>query len=151
MTLVLLTTSEEGYSVSGWERLQLADGPACTRCGCNDCMVLQRPQSGVTWYPTGRARCRHCNNVFAFNASVEEPQAVSVVAEPTQLPPVDIQQSGPLSTRVDVMYPAIGITADPSSCPSCGGKGLVKSTQGRMQYRQCKACGERFKTQKEVG
>ncbi len=141
--------------MSGWERLPLADGPACTRCGCNDCMVLQRPQNGVTWYPTGRARCRHCGNVFAFKTSTQEQQIQPITqpvdTEPTQLPPVSIQHAGPLSTRVDVMQPTIGIAIDPSSCPSCGGKGLVKSTQDRTQYRQCKSCGKRFKTQKEAG
>lgn len=71
--------------------------------------------------------------------------------EPLQLPAVTNQATGPLSTRVDVMQPSVSIHADPGRCPTCGGKGLVKSTQGPVQYRQCKECGEKYKTQKFAG
>ena len=74
----------------------------------------------------------------------------AVVSDPqlTYAPPVNIQHTGPLSTRLDVMQPTVGIVGDPAACPQCGGKGLVKSTQGKIQYRQCKTCGERYKTEK---
>lgn len=73
---------------------------------------------------------------------------MSAPLTPVQMPTLTVQTPGPLSTRVDTIQPSVSIHSDPSVCPACGGKGLVKSTQGATQYRQCKECGERYKTQK---
>lgn len=127
------------------------DGPACPRCGCCDCRILTHPQPGQTWYASGQARCNHCSTRFSFREVKPSAAAVVVDPSPVQLPPTEIQSHGPFSTRVDVMQPVVSIMMDPTRCPECGGKGLVKSTQGNTQYRQCKECGERYKTQKAAG
>lgn len=134
------------------EQLERCDGPACGRCGCRDTTILQQPQAGHTWWPTGRARCRHCGHVFAYRP--EQPPAVSMpVVEPgpTQLPPVTVQQPGPLSTRVDVMTPTLMLPTGTTRCPDCGAVAKAYSTKGRTQYRKCPDCGRRFKTAKEAG
>ena len=133
--------------------LRMVAGPECKRCGCRDCQILQQPQAGKTWYPTGRARCRHCGTVIAFRDLDVRPAGVPAVIDhtPVQLPPIEIQTPAPHSTRIDVMQPSVSIMVDPSRCPMCGASAKAYSTKGRVQYRKCPECGKTFKTMKEAG
>jgi len=69
----------------------------------------------------------------------------------TELPPIAVQQPGPLSTRVDVVQPSVTLLVDPTRCPDCGAVAKAYSTKGRTQYRKCPECGKKFKTMKEAG
>lgn len=127
-------------------------GPPCPRCGCQDVRILQMPQSdGNTWYPSGRATCNHCHTRFAFRRrDPSQPQQIED-PKPTELPPVAVQEFGPMSTRVDVGPPSVSIATDPTRCPVCGATAKAYSTKGRTQYRKCPDCGKRFKTLREAG
>lgn len=121
--------------------LERCDGPPCPRCGCQDSKILQWPNDGASWYATGRAECRHCGTRFGFRPARAARRQED--AESTVYPPeIDVQEPAPLSVR------PIGLAADPTACPQCGGKGLVYRTVDRQQYRKCGNCGNRFKTLK---
>jgi len=69
------------------------------------------------------------------------------------MPEMSFYEPDDISTRIDVtaeryQEPIEEVPVNPTKCPHCGGKGLVKSTQKKTQYRQCTSCGERYKTQK---
>lgn len=139
--------------MDGSVTLPMANGPDCPRCGCRDCHIKQQPLPGRTWYPTGRARCKHCGMFFAFRELPTPHNAPVPVIDcsPVQLPPHDIQSPIPFSTRVDVVLPSVSILIDPAKCPDCGSVAKAYSTKGRTQYRRCPDCGKRFKTMKDAG
>ena len=66
--------------------------------------------------------------------------------EPLQPPQVQTLDPPPLSTRRDAPG---GDKANPTVCPECGGKGLVKSTRQAVQYRKCKDCDHKYQTEKK--
>jgi hypothetical protein len=136
----------------GFMTLDCCNGPECQRCGCRDVQILQQPVAAKTWFPSGRARCRHCNLVFAFR-QLEPPQQLTAAIDPdpVHMPPLTVLQPEPLSTRVDVMQPSVSLVVDPTRCPVCGSVAKAYSTKGRTQYRKCPNCGKKYKTMKEAG
>ena len=82
-----------------------------------------------SWWASGRARCGHCRAVFNFR-EMPEPLPELEYAEPE---PVVSEQ----------------VVEDPDACPQCGGKWLVYSTKGRVQYRRCEQCEHKGKTNRD--
>jgi hypothetical protein len=120
--------------------LDRCNGPPCPACGCQDSEILQWPNDGVSWYATGRAKCRHCGTRFAFRPARAKSLQSDDEPAPTSPPTIDHQEPPPLNTR------PLNLAADPTVCPECGGKSPAKSTQGRKQYRKCSGCGHKFAT-----
>lgn len=90
--------------------------------------------------------------VFPFRESpAQHPAAVSqaqpiVVQEPP--PPIASEIDARPEDAPGAVPERLRVTTDPSRCPECGGSAPAKSTQGRTQYRKCRECGFKFKTQK---
>lgn len=121
--------------------LQLANGPACPRCGCRDSRILQTPVADPTiWYARtlGRARCGHCGLVFAFRGL--DPQAVDAVMAAVDDPPAAVP------TPKDTAYPV-------RACPECGSPDVrvtsspkPKPGSPKIRYHECANCLAGFKS-----
>lgn len=119
--------------------LERCTGPACPRCGCQDCAILNEPSQAVgqqfinssdpekvrawgnsPWWGAGKARCRHCLTEFTFRELPGEPEP------------------DPEPERAD------------DECPKCGAFFKQYTTKGRVQYRKCTnaACGHKGKNPK---
>jgi hypothetical protein len=79
-------------------RLDLCEGPTCSRCGCNDTKILQRPpalQPGEQlWWAAGRAKCRFCGAAFSFRQVPAERPPIAVAS-----PQIEVQELPPVVTR----------------------------------------------------
>lgn len=137
--------------------LEPLNGPACPRCGCRDATILQRPpehddDGRGSWWPQGRARCRHCGMAFAFRR-LPESQPVDADgddldddrdAEPDFAP---AEPERPSVNQRDTAYPV-------RACPHCGRPETVVASSGkkpkngmpRIRNHRCLSCGERFKS-----
>ena len=124
-----------------FEHLDLCDGPACPKCGCQDAEVLQEPKDpGKNWFGSGRARCNACGRVFHFR-EVPEPQ-----------PPVEYQEPVVLHQEpvVDASTGPYQMVRKPL-CPRCESERVrVTHTLPSLRRYQCKECGERFKREREA-
>jgi len=134
--------------MTSYLRLEPACGPECPRCGCRDAEILQRPISSEMdadpkrrpWWPTGKARCRHCGMQFAFREIPAPPQPPELPAypEPATDPPADGPHHQPYPVR---------------ACPECGSPSVVVTSsprprpgQPRIRHHRCKDCAATFKS-----
>lgn len=120
--------------------LEKCDGPACPRCGCQDCDIRVSPKQeakagpdlvakyGVNnWFATGRARCRNCALVFAFR----EVSAQAMTNDEARMTN-DLPKSVPAD--VPLPFPV-------RQCPRCGSTNLkVTSTRKPLRHHKCLDC-----------
>jgi hypothetical protein len=119
--------------------------------------------------PIERFVCRHCRLGFHARRVPDPPPVTDQAgdqgsttedAEGTDLSassPLRVSPSVPSASSVvdpaalpPVIFPPVVIPSgpDPAVCPHCGGAARVTSTQGRVQYRRCRQCGAKLKTQR---
>ena len=127
--------------------LDPASGPPCTRCGCRDTTITQRPPEGVTsWWAMGRARCNHCRNSFSFRELPLDPrEAAPVVASDVVAGNGEVHANEPATPR-DTAYPV-------RECPECGSPNVkvvsspkAKPGRPKTRYHECKDCPATFKS-----
>ena len=108
--------------------LEFVDGPECPTCGCRDSTLVR---ATTHWGERAeRRQCRHCGRTWTYT-----PDAAGESEEAKPSPPHPLTPSPPDPD-----------TPDSSSCPGCGsGNVIVTSTQKRVRYYRCRACGGRFK------
>lgn len=124
-----------------FERLDLCDGPACPKCGCQDAEILQEPKDPQkkSWFGSGRARCNACRRVFHFKPVVD-------VAPPVEHHEPVVQHQEPV---VDVPAVPYQMIRKPL-CPECNSpKVRVTDTRAHLRRYQCKECKARFKRARE--
>lgn len=134
--------------------LQLADGPECPSCGCQDAEILRPTPSpdAENWWDkqgSGLAVCRNCRNQFTFRATfapIAPPPVVDEALAGMAFEPADIEPVETSQKPCAVPFPV-------GACPYCQARkpsvtSAPKQKPGfpRIRYHKCKSCGVAFKS-----
>jgi len=124
-----------------WLSLDLANGPRCPHCGCRDARILEEPTEG-TWWPSGRAACKHCGQRFNFRGAEEDREAMPALPEM-----IEREEAEELPAESPAYDPDRGVIYHVIRCPACGGTNTrVSRTARPIRYHKCSDCEHTFKS-----
>ena len=127
-------------------RLDLCDGPMCPMCGCKDARILEEPTEG-SWWPSGKAACKHCGRRFAFRLKQSGESAGDQATAPLSVSEPEIGLAGNDGESIEPFDPDRPVPYETTRCPFCGSRDTkITSTRRPRRFHKCRGCGESFQS-----